>query len=379
MSCDSIRDMRKWSSEELFLDNDEFYVSLLKDIDEAKESIDMEVFTFEEGTLARRLCAAFARATARGVRVRLICDGWGSPSFWNNIGPDLRKAGVRIRVYRPLPWRIVKTRGEPRGVIQKIWSRVRKINRGFHRKITFIDNQIAWISSLNVSDLHLKEVYGKNAWADIGARFIGEELSILKHAFEKAFYRRRWLKYVRRPRPKLLFLNDSFMRRRQTMNTQKRRLSWAKHRIWIQNPYFIPERKLLRALYIAARKGVDVRIILPEKSDQPLIRWMSYSIIRKLVRNGVKVFEYLPRFAHKKVLIVDQTYTIGSTNFNHRSVLHDLEVEVLVTHPSNQSQIEKTFVHDQTESAELTMAVLEKHSLFFKAFTRILFFFRYWC
>lgn len=369
-----------WTSEKLYLENDDLLRDLIQEMELAKTSIDMEVFTFEDGVLARRLLDTFARAVRRGVSVRLITDGWGSPLFWDTIGPELEKVGVRIRLHRALPWRQNRHNfGEPRSVIGKFIFRLRRINRGFHRKVTLIDRKTAWISSINVTDVHLKEVYGKNAWADIGARFTGPAISVLIQAFEKIFLKRSWVKFTPRHNSPLILLNDSFLRRRKTTFIQKRRLKRAQNRIWIQTPYFLPERTLLRALYRAARKNIDILIIIPEKNDQPIVKLLTFALLGQLISHGIRIFEYQPRFAHKKVLIVDDIHTLGSTNFNHRSFLHDLEVEVLLSSQEMKKQMEMSFLDDLKESIEITHQVIKKQALWYRFLGRFLFFLRFWC
>lgn len=374
-----MRKIERWETEQLFFDNDDYYRSLIAELDLAGKSIDMEVYTFEDGILAERLLACFQRATDRGVRVRLICDHWGSPLIGQNLNQQLIARGVKIHIFRRLPWRTVSLGSKNPFSFIQIWKRIRSMNRGFHRKVTIVDSQTAWISSLNVTDVHLKEVYGKNAWVDIGVRVTGKSVMALQHAFDRAYFRRR------KPRNRILerqapvHLNASFWSRRMMTFLLKRRLKRAKSRIWIQNPYFLPERGLLRAIYRQARKGVDVRLILPEKNDQPIISWMNYGILRKLAKNGAKIFEYQPAFAHKKVLIVDDESSVGSTNFNHRSFLHDLEVEVMLTHELNKSALEKSFIDDQVLSRDITLSELNSKSIWFRLLNRTLFFFRYWC
>ncbi len=372
--------LSQWASEKLYLDNDDLVSDFIQEIETAKISIDMEVFTFEDGVFARRLLEAFKKAIERGVQVRLVADGWGSPTFWETIGPELEKIGVGIRIHRSLPWRHHRHNlDEPRSRIAKFIVRLRRINRGFHRKITVIDKKSAWVTSLNVTDVHLKEVYGKNAWSDVGVRFTGPGIATFIYAFDKIFLRGQWVKFSSQPKSPLILLNNSFFRRRKTTFIQKRRLKRAQKRIWIQTPYFIPERTLLRALYRAARKNIDIKIIIPEKNDQPIVKFLTYALLNQLIHHKIQVYEYQPRFAHKKVLIVDDIYTLGSTNFNHRSFLHDLEVEVLLSHSNTKEQVELSFLDDLKECLEITPQWIKKKPIWYRMTARILFFFRFWC
>ena len=96
-----------WESERLYLDGDKFYAALIAEIESAAHSVDMEVYTFEAGVLAERLCESFQRAHLRGVRVRLVFDHWGSPEIDYGLHQRLLEAGVNVRIFRGLPWRMV--------------------------------------------------------------------------------------------------------------------------------------------------------------------------------------------------------------------------------------------------------------------------------
>ncbi len=372
-----------WDSETLYLDGDEFYRALLCEIDRAKVSVDMEVYIFEAGVLAERICDSFERATNRGVRVRLICDHWGGPLVDDSLLRRLEACGAQVHVYRGMPWHVPSSKGSRRtggllSILSQFWRRIRTLNRGFHRKVTLIDSRAAWVGSLNVSDVHLREVAGEAAWRDIGVRLTGKDVLSFRLAFERIFFRRRKGLSKILEKHWLVSFNDSFWARWK-MNFQiKQRIKNFRQRVWIQNPYVLPPRSLLRALCRRARKG-DVTIILPEKNDLVLMRYINHAILKKLLRRGVRVFERGGPFAHKKVLIVDSTYTIGSVNLNHRSFLHDLEVEVVLTREPTKRALEASFLADLAESRQITLQQLKGRPLWFRAASRVLFFFRYWC
>ncbi|MEY2600628.1 MAG: hypothetical protein RLZZ142_2887 [Verrucomicrobiota bacterium] len=373
-----------WAKEALYLSGDAYYEEMLLEMGRARWSVDMEVYTFEDGVLAERVCACFAGLVRRGVRVRLICDHWGSPGIGGGLLGRLEAAGVRVHLYRGLPWSAVALRSVGGGGRiglwwRAFWERIRNVNRGFHRKVTVMDGRVAWVGSMNVTDAHLREVRGEEAWADVGVRVEGKEVSVFSEAFERAFYRRRKPRSGALARRVPVFFNDSFWLRRR-MNAQlKRRIQRARKRIWIQNPYFLPERGLLRALCRSARRGVDVRIVVPEKNDLFVIRWMNFGLMAKLMKSGARLYEYRETFAHKKVLIVDDEYSVGSTNLNHRSFLHDLEVEVLLTREETRRALEASFLADQAVSRLIRPREMREKPWWYLMVNRILFFFRYWC
>lgn len=371
-----------WESERLYLSGDSFYAALISEIESSEYSVDMEVYTFEAGVLAERLCDCFKRAYLRGVRVRLIFDHWGSSGLDLHLYRRLLDSGVRMCIFRGLPWKVVggeqtgRMRGEGNWV-RHFLKRITNLNRGFHRKVTIVDNTSAWVSSLNVSDVHLKEVHGKAAWADAGLRVSGPEVRFLSNAFKRVFGER--VTADRKVVPCLVALNDTRFLRGWMSRRFRQRIESAHTRVWIQTPYFLPPRRLLRALCSSARKGVDVRILIPVKNDYQFVRWMSLGVMGILLNSGVRVLENQGAFAHKKILIVDGVVLLGSINFNYRSFLHDLEVEITVTDPSCRAQLESSIRYDEASSQELTLAKLKSLPLWLRMVSRLLFFFRYWC
>lgn len=372
-----------WESEQLYLDGDDFYAAMLAEIETATRSVDMEVYMFEPGVLAERLCESFRRAHLRGVRVRIIFDHWGSPEIDYGLYQRLENAGVRVRVFRGLPWRMLNVRMEQftrktGAWIRQFFRRIKTLNRGLHRKVTLIDGISAWVGSLNVSDMHLREARGRDAWLDAGVRVTGPEVGFLEDAFRRAFGE-RVPAASRKMFPALLSLNETrYLRGR--MNKQFReRIYLAQSRVWIQNPYFLPPRKLLRALCRAAARGVDVRVVVPEENDHAFIRWMSLGMMGRLLASGVRVLEYQGAFAHKKVFIADGRMFLGSVNLNYRSFLHDLEVEVALTHSASKMELEASFQRDEACAVELTETALQSLPLWLRVVSRLLFFVRYWC
>ena len=372
-----------WESEKLYLDGDDFYAALLVEMESAKRSIDMEVYAFESGVLAGRLCESFRRARLRGVWVRVIFDHWGSQEIEDGLYQRLVESGVKVSIHRGLPWRLLTTSKAGPSCSALTWTRqffqkIKRLNRGFHRKVTIIDGESAWVSSLNVTDVHLREVYGAAAWNDVGVRLTGNEVGVLSVAFKRAFGERVPFE-MRKVPSTLVLLNDTpFFRGRMNRNIRQR-IQRATSRVWIQNPYFLPPRRLFRALCHAARCGRDVRILIPRNSDHWFVRWMSLAMMELLLQSGVRVLEDQGSFCHNKILIVDGEMVLGSVNFNHRSFLHDLEVEVVLTHDSSKTQVERAFRKDEGNSVELTLSRLRNLPVWLRLASRMLFFLRYWC
>lgn len=335
-----------WDSESLFLSGDEYFKGLIAAIHSAQKSVEFETYIFEDGVLARRLIAALSGAAQRGLRVQLIVDGWGSPGFVRDLWPSLRSAGVAVRFFRVSPHILQRLPGDPRSFWHRVLHRWRQVNRGNHRKFCLVDGISLWVGSFNVSDVHLEEITGPQAWKDIGVLVQGSEVRFAHRAFRRAY--RGWtaLNFPMRS-PRLLLLNDSFIHKRRTRLQSLDRIKKAKYRIWLATPYFVPIGSVFRRLAKKSKKGVDVRLMVPRKNDVWFMKWISWPLLHSLHKKGVRVFIYQPRFSHQKLFIVDDWICIGSTNLNHRSFLHDLEMDVVLTHNENKAQVVENFLIDQ--------------------------------
>jgi cardiolipin synthase len=142
-------------------------------------------------------------------------------------------------------------------------------------------------------------------------------------------------------------LNDSFIHKRRARLQTLQRMRKATSRIWLATPYFVPVGSVYRRLVKKAKHNVDVRLMVPQKNDVWFMRWLSWPILHDLAKKGVKIFIYQPRFSHQKIFIIDDWICIGSTNLNHRSFLHDLEMDVVLTHTENKTKVVSSYEGDQ--------------------------------
>lgn len=366
-----------WEKEVLYTTGDVYFAGLVSALATATTSVELESYIFEKGHAADRVVDALIKCSQRGVRVRLVVDGLGSPGFVHVYWPRLKAAGVRVRFFRVFPWILKRLPGDPKGLTQRLLLRLRQMNRGNHRKFCLIDAKELWTGSYNVSDVHLNEVYGDQAWKDVGVCVRGRDLRYARRAFQRAW--RGWsaLNWPTRS-PRLLLLNDSFLHKRQARMQHVTRIREATHRVWLTTPYFVPVGHLYRLIARRAKEGLDVRLIIPRKNDVWIMKWMSVPLLRGLVRKGVRVYVYEPRFSHQKVFIADDWISIGSTNLNHRSFLHDLEMDVVLTHPENQERILDGYVKDQAQSRPFDNTNWARLPLWKRALSSVFVLVKYW-
>jgi cardiolipin synthase len=154
--------------------------------------------------------------------------------------------------------------------------------------------------------------------------------------------------------------------RRRSFRDFISRVQSAQNRIWITNAYLAPSTPLLRALAKAAQRGVDVKILVPRKSDVFFMPWVTAAHYPKLLKSGIQVFEYIPSFLHAKVALIDDWAIVGSSNLNRRSLIHDHEVDVVVSKPSSIQNLEERFMKDLTQSEQIQKAPLSLAAKFGK-------------
>lgn len=376
-----------WTNETLFIDGDEYFASILRDIEGAIKLVTVEVYIFNWDQLGEKMFGALQRAAERGVEVRLLLDAVGAHGFIRKLQNEHYHENIKVKVYNPHPWTfsyrnwlsILKT-------INVFVTRLMWVNRRNHRKIITIDERISYIGSFNITSDHLREVHQHLAWKDVGMRLTGWVTPLFILSMLKNWGIRDYFRYMRRmPKKKFirfkhpdLRLNQNFTLRRSIYKDFLRRIKTAKGRIWLRPGYFLPKRRVVKLLGQAAKRGVDVRILLSRKSDL-----FYYSLLQtyndpSLVKNGVKIYHYLPSISHAKNYFIDDWVTVGSTNLNHRSFMHDLEVDVRVLHPQNRRLLSESF-EELCQDAELVSdETLRARPWYIRWAGRLVFLFRYW-
>ncbi|MCC7440919.1 MAG: hypothetical protein IT285_04765 [Bdellovibrionales bacterium] len=364
-----------WTHERLFFSSDDYFRDLIAAIDRARVSVRMESYIYQSGTLASRVSASLAAAARRGLKVKLMVDGMGSPFWGGDDAAMLESAGVECRVFWPPPWHFwqwpfARARAEKPVVGWLVWlgRSLAHVNRRNHRKLCLIDGYEAWIGSMNVTDEHLSRASGGSEWRDTGVRVEGPGVSALSEIFDRS-----WASFgfgsairsaalrIRGRRARDAWMNcpvrsnETLRKRIHFARDLRRRIASARTRLWITNAYFIPDLHLLRALRLAASAGADVRILLPGPSDVALVSWASSQFYASLLRCGVRIYEYLPGVLHAKSILADGWALVGSSNLNQRSLRHDLELDVVLNQAPSVLALERSFEADLSRAREIRL------------------------
>lgn len=340
-----------------------YFDSVLHAINNAHKQIDMEVYIFSIDPIGTRISQALIHAAERGVNVRLLIDGMGVDLDFIPVAKRLKDAGALIRIHRPLPWHFklwALSLSSIKG-LQKFWYLLSYINQRNHRKLLIVDHCAIWLGSINVSQKHLTHNRGGENWRDTAISLHNIDTSIPQSA-----YNLNWRKKRRKAKKRLaqhlpltpFLLNFTRLLRQIKRRDLISRITSSEDCIWITNAYFMPDSKLLSALISASKKGVDVRIVLPHKSDVFFMPWVASYFYGQLLKANVRVYEYQAGILHAKTLIIDNWASIGSSNLNQRSLQHDLEVDYVLQSRKSIDKLTHDFLSDINHSEELCYSEL---------------------
>jgi cardiolipin synthase len=379
-----------WLEECIFLSGDDFFDHLLAHIEQARFHINLLTYIFRHDALGTRVADALVRAVHRGVRTRLLVDGVGSSYWILSRSALLERQGVEVRVFHPLPLMRIQGHAFSSLKFTPFFKSLSRINQRNHCKFCVMDDKKAWIGGMNVSEFQLESALHELAWRDTAAQVTGYAARELALGFERIWARssslsqsRKYLRFFSRSKKihfdsGLVRINDKRRQRRFLYSELIYRIVGASSSIWITNAYFVPAHSLVQALSKAAHAGIDVRIMVSAKSSPFFMPWVTSAFYASLLRAGVRVYEYQASILHAKTMIIDSWATVGSSNLNHRSLFHDLEADVVLTHKSSLETLKSAFVKDIAASREITFADYRKMSLFMKMAGQILLFFKYW-
>lgn len=299
---------------------------LKADLEQAETFIFMEYFIVEDGSAFREIREILARKARQGVEVRLLYDDFGSVGYVNTkFARQLNREGIRCRIFNPaLP------------VVNLF------MNHRDHRKITVIDGKVAYTGGYNLADEYFDRAHPYGHWKDTGLRLEGEAVPSLTATFlelwnittrEKEDFS-RYLEIIHSVPGDCLvqpYGDNPLSGERSAENVYLNLAAQATRTLWFMTPYLIISDEMTRALTLAAKRGVDVRIIVPGIPDKKTVYQVTRSYFAELARNGVRLYSYTPGFCHGKMCICDgNLVSIGTSNLDYRSLYLHFENNVLL-------------------------------------------------
>ena len=343
----------------IYNDGREKFDALLKDINEAKQSIHMEYYIFRMDHLGREIYAALVEASKRGVEVRLLFDAWGSNKTKLKQFSELLAQGGHVAQFFPLIMPLINPR----------------TNYRLHRKIVVIDGRIGYTGGFNVGDEYATVTKKFGYWRDNHLRLTGDIVYSMQHRFILDWNSQHHFEITQGepyfPDVKSdgkvmtqLVTSGPDEAKEQIKLTYMKMISGAEREIIIQTPYYIPSDALHETLKLALLSGVQVKLMIPNKPDHPLVYWATYYNSADLLKYGAKVYTYENGFVHAKNLIIDGEYaSVGSANFDYRSLQLCFEANVVVYDYQFAQDLRHNFMDDLKVSQPLTMERYEARSL----------------
>lgn len=351
---------------DVFTSGEEKFAALKSDLSNAKSFILLQYYIFTDDTIGHEIADILMEKARQGVGVKVIYDHVGSFSSPSGFFRRMRAAGVDAQPFLRVTFPQLANR----------------INWRNHRKIVVIDGSVGYIGGMNIADRYVLAEQGQPPWRDTHFRIRGAAVGALLYSFASDW------SYMGRPLPQAerdfspididnntaiqLVTSGPDSKWPSIALTYQKAISIARRNIFLQTPYFLPTDALLKELQSAALSNVDVRIMMPRRSDSRLLNLASYSYITECLKAGIKVFFYEEGMIHSKVMIIDEELTIGgSTNFDFRSFEHNFEASLMVYDPHFNARMRDIFFNDLRHCSKLTFARWRKRPIIQRALESI--------
>ncbi|HEX3067587.1 MAG TPA: cardiolipin synthase [Thermoanaerobaculia bacterium] len=348
---------------QLLENGDQFFPLLLRDIAAAKESVHVESYIWWKGAVCSQIANALASKAKQGVEVRLLVDASGGHKMDKDLEKLMVDSGVRLVRFHSFSL-----------------ANLGRMNNRDHRKEAIIDGRTGYIGGYGFAEEWTGNGQDKDHWRDAGLRVEGPIVGRLQAAFAE-----NWIEETGE-----IMAGEKYFPHLAAAGSTKAHLAYASptggvssvqvlyylaikaahHEIIIQNPYMLPDDESVQAFAEAVKRGVDVRIMVPAttSTDSPVVQHASHHLFGRLLKAGVKIFEYKKTLLHQKVIIVDGVWScIGSTNFDRRALQLNDEVSMGVLDPALAAQLKAVFEDDMRFAEERHFDEWEHRGLWHKA------------
>jgi cardiolipin synthase len=352
----------------LLVDGQAAYAAMFKAIQGARDHINLETFIIEDDETGRKFADLLLQKQAEGVQVNLIYDSVGSFSTPAPFFQRLRDKGIQVVEFNPInPFKA-----------RKHWI----LAHPDHRKILIIDGKVAIAGGINISKVYSSTPFRRDPdektplpWRDTDVQIEGPAVTEFQKLFLDTWQKQKGPALSKRNYfPDQKEAGNALVRVVGSTPGQSNRIifivyvsaiTFAEHSIHLTNAYFIPDDQTLDAFTDAARRGVDVKIILPSTSDSRMALYAAQYNYSELLKAGVKVYERRNALLHAKTAVIDGVWsTVGSTNLDYWSLLSDDEVNTVVLSHEFAVEMEKMFARDLAESDEIKWEEWKKRPLF---------------
>jgi len=342
----------------ILLNGEETFNEIIEEISRATHHIHMEYFIIRDSEIGRKIQKLLIKKAREGVQVRLIYDAVGSWRLSNEFIRPLIEAGVKVEVFLPVTLPFFGS----------------SLNYRNHRKVLIIDGKTGFLGGINIGDEYLGKNERFGFWRDTHLKIVGEAIYVLQVIFLRDWY------FVSQEEVegKEFFPKQGYSGNTTLQITSSgpdvyfqsihhgifTAISSANKCVYITSPYLVPDESLLLAIKTAALRGVDVRILMPEKPDHMTVFWASKSHYMELLETGVRIYQYTKGFIHSKTIVVDdEVTTIGTANIDIRSFQLNFEVNAFIYNADVTTSMKEQFFQDLSFSKEIILDEYRKRSI----------------
>ncbi|MEA3456697.1 MAG: cardiolipin synthase [Campylobacterota bacterium] len=351
---------------ELLIDGNATFESILDGIDSAVSYILFQFYIVHDDEIGRKMKDHLIAKVQDGIKVYFLYDEIGSLDLPSAYTDDLRDAGAEIYSFHT----------------QKGRGNRFQLNFRNHRKIVVVDGKAAWIGGHNIGDEYLGRDPNVGNWRDTHMKITGPAAIAAQVSFVEDWH---WstgdfllgITWIPTPvtegNTHILIVPSGPADELETATLMfMHSINSAKERIWIATPYFVPDDAILAALQLAGLRGVDVRILVPDKADNLLVNLSFYTYLDDASLTGVRFFRYTDGFLHEKVMLIDhEAAAVGTANFDNRSFRLNFEITGLIIDPLFAAEIDEMFIADFARAIEMTKSDMDDHSFWFRLATRL--------
>ncbi|MDN3526469.1 cardiolipin synthase [Halomonas sabkhae] len=352
------------NSTRLLVDGRATFDSLFAGIERAEEYIVVQFFIVREDALGRELKQHLQDAAQRDVRVYFLYDEIGCHQLSERYLNDLREAGVLVTAFH-----------SSKGFRHRF-----QLNFRNHRKVMVVDGREGWIGGSNVGVEYLGESPRHGHWRDTHLHLIGPSVLGLQEAFWEDWHwatgeviSLSWKPWIHPDESRNVVIVPSGPADPQETASLlvQHAIHSAHERLWVTSPYFVPDHSVQDALRLAAMRGVDVRIMIPERPDHLLVFLSAFSFLPDMLRAGVKVYRYQPGFLHQKVILIDDVAaSVGTVNLDNRSFRLNFEITAFVPDRRFAADVHDMLERDFQACRDVTLEEIQSRALWRKLLSR---------
>ena len=356
---------------DLLIDGPSTYAAMLSAIETAKDHINMETYIFEDDEVGQKFAALLIAKQKNGVQVNLIYDSVGSLGTPKEFFTTLKESGINVLEFNPINPLIKK----------KDWD----VNQRDHRKLLIVDGKTAFLGGINISSVYSSGSFNRSSkkikknensipWRDTHLQLNGPVVGEFQKIFTETWAQQKGEPLASKEYFPLLINQGNEVVRAIASSPEEpynsmyatllSGINSAETQVFLTNAYFVPDPQLLTALKDAVKRGVNVKLLLPEKTDSTLVFYASRSYYDELLSANVEIYEHQAALLHAKTALIDGVWsTVGSTNLDWRSFVNNQEINAVMLGQDFGAQMQKMFEQDLVSSKQITLQDWRKRSL----------------